>query len=233
MGNRKGIEMGNRKGNRTLKFLVGIGSVVVVLGLATSTSQADIVAFDDAWLINGNGYEPSTFYVLENPTQPAVTISGNYWGGGFLVGGNGNGDPFGWNLEGTNGSAFLANNNGTLDNPTFTFATPVNVLSLDVGVPGWDSSVDFLVTAKLGGGEHWHTVATETFNVTSPSDPGNWHTVSFNVPLDSVTVEITGGDYGFGIDNLDFTFTPVPAPGAALLGLLGLSLVGWFKHRVA
>ncbi len=227
--NRKGIEMGNRKGNRTLKFLVGIGSVVVVLGLATSTSQADIVTFDDAWAYGGDGFQPSTYYVLENPTQPAVTISGNYWGGGFLVGGNGNGDPFGWNLEGTNGSAYLA----VTDDTVFTFATPVNVLSLDVGVPGYDISVDFLVTAKLGGS----TVATETFNVTSPSDPGNWHTVSFNVPLDSVTVQITGGTfmnaYAFGIDNLDFTFTPVPAPGAALLGLLGLSLVGWFKHRVA
>ena len=223
MGNRKGIEMGNR----TLKFLVGIGSVVVVLGLATSTSQADIVAFDDAWSYGGNGFQPSTFYVLENPTQPAVTISGNYYG---VTGGNGNGDPGGWNLEGTNGSAFLGNYTGVgLPHTVFTFATPVNVLSLDVGVPGWDSSVDFLVTAKLGGS----TVATETFNVTSPSDPGNWHTVSFNVPLDSVTVEITGGDSAFGIDNLDFTFTPVPAPGAALLGLLGLSLVGWFKHRVA
>ena len=229
MGNRNGIEMGNR----TLKFLVGIGSVVVVLGLATSTSQADIVAFDDAWSYGGDGFQPSTFYVLENPTQPAVTISGNsYYGVG---GGNGNGDPGDWNLEGTNGSAFLAVELWSYTQDTvFTFATPVNVLSLDVGVPGYDISVDFLVTAKLGGS----TVATETFNVTSPIDPGNWHTVSFNVPLDSVTVEVTGGDgYAFGIDNLDFffddTFTPVPAPGAALLGLLGLSLVGWFKHRVA
>ena len=207
--------------NRTLKFLVGIGSAFAVLGLATSTSQADTVAFDDAWAALGQGGDPATFY------QPDLTISGTYFG---VVGGNGNGDPGNWNLEGTNGSAFLGSNRIPQSNPTFTFATPLADVSLDVGLPGFNWGIDFLVTAKLGGS----TVATEAFNMTSFGDPGPWRTVSFNVPLDSVMVQMTdnpGGGFAFGIDNL--VFTPIPEPGAAaMLGLIGIPLVGWLKRRI-
>ncbi len=46
-------------------------------------------------------------------------------------------------------------------------------------------------------------------------------------PIAYVTLTDDGSDVGFD----DFGFEPIPAPGAAVLGAMGLGLVGWAKRR--
>lgn len=46
-------------------------------------------------------------------------------------------------------------------------------------------------------------------------------------------VIIHNSTFGFTIDDLDFDPISAPAPGALLLGAMGLGLVGWLKRRVA
>jgi hypothetical protein len=44
------------------------------------------------------------------------------------------------------------------------------------------------------------------------------------------------GLYGFSQDNIQFTnvsISPIPAPGAIVLGCIGMSLVGWLRRRKA
>lgn len=191
-------------------------AVAAVMGVA-STASAATIAFDDAYAFGGNLFRPGTFY----QGSQGVTISGTYLG---TIGGIGNGDPGNWSLLGTNGSAFLGCNAGLSCSPTFSFASDVASLSLDLGLggnPGW--TANFSVTALLDG----VPVATQGLTLAAVSDPGPWGTVSFDTPLDQIRVTATygGGAFAFGIDNVVYTnATGVPEP--ATLGLFGLAVLG-------
>ena len=84
--------------------------ITSMLGFGPLAAQASLIAFDDAWSALGQSGDPGSFYVESD----GATISGIYTG---LIGGNGNGDPGNWNLEGINGSAFLGCNSGDSCSP--------------------------------------------------------------------------------------------------------------------
>ena len=96
-----------------------------LITLASGAASAATINFDDAYELLGDLGNPATFYSSEG-----VTISGTYLG---IVPGKGYGDPGGWGLEGTNGSASLGCNAGNNCSPTFDFASPVDDVSLDGG----------------------------------------------------------------------------------------------------
>jgi len=217
------------------KIKLILGASIAAFAALTGSVNAGVIAFDDAFavmypLAPGENADPTTFYL----DSDGATFSGS-WGSAGVVSGVGNGDIGNWNLEGTNGSAFLGCNHGTTCSPTVSFNSNLSSLSLDVGLPAFGWSADFLVEALINN----LVVDSVTFNLTSnpstTSDPtdlsnvGPWQTATFNGVFDAVRVTAAFPDVGFfsafGIDNISYEVTPVPEPPEILLfvtGILGL-----------
>lgn len=181
-------------------------------------AAATVLTFDDAYSDLGDGGNPATYYSAEG-----VTISGDYFG---VVGGVGNGDPGDWKLGGTNGSAFLGCNDGNSCSPTFSFSSPVQNVSLDIGLAN-DWSATFTVAGYLDGS----LVDSDTVTVSDPGTAdGTWDTFALDGAVNSVVVSssFTSG-FAYGLDNFSFTAAAVPEPASWLLlatafGFLGTTM---------
>jgi hypothetical protein len=115
------------------------------------------------------------------------------------------------------------------------FSTPVTSLSLygcDFG-----GSVKDLEIATLEAFDESSALlgSTTVQSVRVERLPGNYIDIAFlslsgigNIAYAKFTFANTTGF--FGIDDVDFT--PIPAPGAVLLGGIGVGLVGWLRRRM-
>jgi choice-of-anchor C domain-containing protein len=61
--------------------------------------------------------------------------------------------------------------------------------------------------------------------------PMQWHFVAESDVTTLQFVSLSAGAYGPALDNV--AVSPIPAPGALLLGSLGMGLVGWMRRRKA
>ena len=195
----------------------------VLLLASADRVAASIIAFDDLYAAGGSGASAATFYLAPY----GVTVSGTNYG---AVGGIGNGDPGNWHLNGTNGPAFLGCNSGNSCSPTFTWASPISSVSVDVGLPAFSWNANFLVQELLSN----VVVGSDSFNLVSGSSGGGpWHTSSFNGQLNQlkITASFNSG-IALGVDNVVFTAASVPEP--ASFGLTGIALFGltWFGRRI-
>lgn len=101
------------------------------------------------------------------------------------------------------------------------------------GIGAWflDVETDFAVSGVEVNGVQY--VFDENQGDDSQSFLGVIDTAGFT----SARILMAYGDgavNGVGIDDLQYgTVVPIPVPGAALLGVLGLGLAGWIKRRVA
>jgi hypothetical protein len=190
--------------NKTLFF-----SVASALLLCANPAVASIIInFDDAYASLSDGGDVSTFY----QSSLGVTISGDNAG---VWGGVGNGDPGNWTLLGTNGSAFLGNNDGNSSSPTFDFSSAISDISLDIGVSG--DAGTFTVTGFLDGTE----VTSQTFTIESPDpDIGTWDTATLTGLMNEVQVTTTGPSFAFGVDNVVFSTSVTEAPEPSTFVLL-------------
>ncbi|MBV6449055.1 FxDxF family PEP-CTERM protein [Nitrosomonas sp.] len=137
------------------------------------------------------------------------------------------GDPGSWNLEGTNGSAFLGNNglnNGSTYVTSIFFSSLINSVSFDAS-RSLGSSDGQTLTVNAYHGATLVSSQTITFG-----DINSWTSVSFSTSgIDSLILD--GSDAGFspyGIDNL---VVAVPEPEMYGMLLAGLGLMGFMASR--
>jgi len=117
------------------------------------------------------------------------------------------------------------------------FARPVSFVSLDLYDFRQDGGAVSGETATLTVYSDLFTTAvgTDVFTIPSvnPVDGNIEHlsvvTGSYNIFSSSLVFASASGDVGTGIDNVQFE--TIPAPGAILLGSIGVGLVGWLRRR--
>jgi len=115
--------------------------------------------------------------------------------------------------------------NGGPDNPDgfrFIFDEPIISASFD-----W---------ATQSNAFHAEADGTEFFSYSGPTGNGTLPTYTFSSPVSTLFFHDSGIGWT-GIDNLVVEkYTPgavIPAPGAILLGSMGVGLVGWLRRRRA
>jgi len=199
-----------------MKFQILRAAFVGLVMSVSSFANAGLISFDDAYL---SGSPLSTFY----STGQGVTITGTSVG---VVGGNGNGDPGNWNLEGTNGSAFLGCHFSCTT--ALNFNSIYNNASLDIGMPGFNWAADFTVNILLNN----VITGTQTFNLSSgPQNAGPWSSATFS-GVDFNRIEILHNfstTLAYGIDNISFSSTTVPEP--STLAIFALGMIGLASRR--
>lgn len=85
----------------------------------------------------------------------------------------------------------------------------------------WTDAMGVRVEGYLGGSLLYDT--TVSVVNTGPT----WYTFNY-VGVDTLRFSSVAGAH-FAMDN--FTYTVIPAPGAILLGSIGVGLVGWLRRR--
>ena len=145
---------------------------------------------------------------------------------GIIRGGNSNGDPGNWNLEGTNGPQFLGYGSGPLASAELLdFLFDVTDVSFDVSRSnGTSPGVGLSVTAYLDG------VVVDSTLITF-GDINQWTTISLDGVFDQIEYHAVSGTSSgsFGVDNLNFS--AIPEPSTALLLAFGLVILASSKHR--
>lgn len=103
------------------------------------------------------------------------------------------------------------------------FAGPASFVSLDfIGNDDDGDDVGVLKAYDSGGG-------LLTWDSTDPLDTSEFETLSLSAVGIDYILAYGSGNETVGIDNLQW----IPAPGAILLGSLGVGLVGWLRRRRA
>lgn len=193
-----------------------IKSLALIAGLAMSfgVQAAVTITFDEFPATNDNNPITTEYAGL------GVTFGSDNAG---TWGGLSAGDPGNWDLEGTNGPAFLGNNDGGHITSIF-FSSLINNVSFDASRSLGSSSGQTLTVSAYNG------ATLVSSQIITLGDINTWTSVSFATSgFDSLILD--GSDTGFspyGIDNL---VAAVPEPEIYGMLLAGLGLVGFMAYR--
>jgi hypothetical protein len=189
-------------------------AVWLIVGLAASPGLAATITFDEFPATNNNAPVTNAYAGL------GVLFDGDNSG---TFGGLSAGDPGNWDLEGTNGPAFLGNNglnNASTYVSTIHFTSGTGFVSFDVSRSTGSADGQTLTASVFNGA----TLLGTTVLTLGPIN--TWTTLSFTaVGIDRLVLD--GSQTGFspyGVDNLVFDHAPVPEPTTLLLvgsGVLG------------
>jgi hypothetical protein len=156
-----------------------------------------VAAMDEAWIAEGQGADPTLYY-------DAFGLTFDNTNGYGLIGGEGNGDPGNWNIDGTNGTAVW----GLWAGDHSISLPPSTNVSVDFCRGFHDGTI--MIIASFEGTE------VESKSVTLTGD-FNTETVLFPGPIDRLE---WSNACCFGLDNLRYTMTgdtcpPPYVPGAS------------------
>jgi hypothetical protein len=189
-------------------------AVACLFTFATAVSNAATINFDEFPANNNN---------------VAITTSYNYLGVTFGTdnsgtwGGISNGNPGNWDLEGTNGSAFLGNNGQNNYNTSILFTTAVSSISFDVSRSRGSSPGQTITLLAYAG-----SLLLGSTGAIALGDINSWTTFNLNIAgIDKVVLDGSGSESVFspyGIDNLQFSaVAPVAEPASLILLLAGIA----------
>ena len=195
-----------------------IPTLVATILVLCASANAYVINFDEIPPANDN----SGFLTEE---YAALGIHFVTTDDGSIMGGMSNGDPGNWDLEGTNGPAFLGFN-GASYSAIANFDVAMGLVSLDVSRSAGSSSGDTFTLDAYSGNT---LVGTQTVTL---GPINTWSTLSISAAgFDSIQMSGAGlGFHPFGVDNLKFT-PAIPAPGALLLAGIGAALVANLRRR--
>ena len=184
--------------------------VAMLLGGLVLTADAIVITLDEIPPSNGN-------FGFLTEEYAAFGIHFITTDDGSIMGGMSAGDPGNWDLEGTNGPAFLGFN-GESYGLTAWFDSEMNYISLDVSRSAGSSTGDTFTLECYDGAQ---LVNTQTVDL---GPINNWTHVGFSGD-NFDRVEWFGSGIGFhpyGVDNLVFVPEPITV---TLLGVGGLALL--------
>ncbi|MCK4625357.1 MAG: PEP-CTERM sorting domain-containing protein [Phycisphaerae bacterium] len=190
------------------------GSIAVVLCGFCSAVNAAVITFDEIPPANGNfGFltdEYAHLSILFETTDD-----------GSIFGGISAGDPGNWDLEGTNGPAFLGFNGSSYSLATTFFEQDMNYVSLDVSRSNGSSAGNTFTLEAYDGG----TLVDARTVILGPIN--DWTSVTVSGPgIDRTEWYGEGsGFHPFGVDNLYF----IPEP--ATLSLLAAGALALIRRR--
>jgi hypothetical protein len=198
--------------------------MILLLACAGTSRAGPVVVFSDDF----NGETPGTNRVPSNWTVTGGTVD--------IIGSGPNGTAFDW-MAGT-GHGYYIDLDGTSQQAGLMTAKQTFDL-----LPGFQYTLSFDLAGNNGpeGASETDTVlvklGTNEWSIDDiPSDQG-WTSYSWVIPVGGSGLALSfqntdGGDnIGPLLDNVQFT--AIPAPGAIVLGSLGIGLVGWLRRRRA
>lgn len=201
-----------------MKRTVSTHLAVILLVSITATANAYVITFDEIVPANGN-------FDFLTEEYAALGIHFVTTDDGSIMGGISAGDPGNWDLEGTNGPAFLGFN-GLSYSLTANFDAAMGLVSLDVSRSAGSSTGDTFTLDAYSG---YTLVGTQTVTL---GPINTWSTASIAAAgIDSILMSGAGaGFHPFGVDNLVFN-PAIPAPGALLLAVVGAGIVTNLRKR--
>lgn len=195
------------------KLVTSLVTIIILFGIV-SFASAVVINFDEFAPSNDNSNYLSTEYNYLGLTF-INTDDGSTWGG------MGNGDPGNWDLEGTNGSAFLGFN-GNSYSSVLIFNTQIKNLSFDVSRSAGSSDGNSFTANAYDDLSNLVESITVNFGYIN-----TWSTINFISSNISSIQWIGAGNnfHPFGVDNLQWEESAsVPEP--TTMFLLGLGLIG-------
>jgi hypothetical protein len=196
-----------------MRKLITIWAVVLLILSAGRTANAGITITD---MVDSTDSQPNTYFSSTptdtDSTRPSSTDTYRWWN-----------EDWGW---------------------THTFSppgpSPASIISATLEIRAWDvdsltSEIDIVmgcgtIGTLKGGDDIWtKTILTITSDLFTDLMDGN---IDICIDIDSAnTLNMDMWAVTLESSKLTVNYTPIPAPGAVVLGCMGAGSVGWLKKR--
>ncbi|MBS0505586.1 MAG: PEPxxWA-CTERM sorting domain-containing protein [Proteobacteria bacterium] len=198
-------------------LVIALGILAAIAGVP---AQAATITFDEFAPDNDNGAIPAARYAALGVTFVG-TDDGSTWGG------NANGNPGNWGVDGTNGPVF-SGFNGDSNAQTLTFAGTISGFSLDASRTNGSSDGTITLEGYLGA-----TLVASNSVVLGAIN--SWSALAIAGTFDRIVYSGTGSNFHpFAIDNLNWDARGgVPEPASWALMISGFGLAGVAMRRRA